>query len=179
MSSDLICPECGGIIGGDSSDRGRACTCFTNQPAASDELKVPEEQSSSGDTFVDQAVVPTKVCCQCGKDLTGQKRLRDNRGYWCYECHIADKAAGAPQGVKCADCGRVVAEAALYDYEGARICGSCRSHRKERVKERRRLGPVRTHAYHELDKRRLFWLLGIVAVLVLIIILRQLKLIGG
>ncbi len=180
MSSDLICPECGGVIGGDSSDRGRACTCFTNQPTAGGELKAPEEQTSSGDTFVDKAVVvPTKVCCQCGKDLAGKKRLRDSRGYWCYECHKADKAANSPQGVKCPDCGRIVAEAALHDYEGVQICGSCRSHRKQQAREQRRLSPVKTYAHQALDKKRLFWLLGIVVVLALIIILRQLKLIGG
>ena len=143
MSNDLICPECGGIIGGDSSDRGRACTCFANQPPASDELKAPEEQSASGDTFVDKAVVPAKVCCKCGKDLAGKKRLRDSRGYWCYKCHKADKAATAPQGVKCADCGRVVPEAGLYEYEDKRICGSCRSRRKEEAKEHAASAPLR------------------------------------
>jgi hypothetical protein len=181
MSNDLICPECGGVIGGDSSDRGHACTCFANQATARVEVEVkpPEEPGSSGDTFVDKPAAPAKACCQCGKDVTGKKRFHDSRGYWCEECHKADKAAHAPKGVKCAGCGRVVAEAGLFDYDGERICGSCRSERQREARERRRLSPVKTSAHHEMDKRRLLWLLAIVAVLVLIIILRQLKLIGS
>jgi hypothetical protein len=175
MSLELICPECGGVIGGDSTSPDRACTCFKNRSAGSADSGA--DQQSSSDTFVEKAAV--KVCCQCGKELAGKKRLRDSRGYWCYACHKADKTANAPKGVKCADCSRVVNETALTNYEGMRICGPCRSIRKQQAKENRRLSPVKTDAYHQLDKRRLLWLLGVVALLVLIIILRQLKLIGA
>ncbi len=107
-----------------------------------------------------------------------EEALRDSRGYWCPECHKIDKAAHAPKGVKCADCGRIVNEAALHDYEGRRICGSCRSELKKLKKEQRRLSPVKTNAYQQQDKRTLLGLLAVFAVLLAIIILRQLKLIG-
>ncbi|MGD0542176.1 MAG: hypothetical protein ABSB33_11710 [Tepidisphaeraceae bacterium] len=176
MSSELICPECGGVLGSESSEQGHPCTCFTNKSTGNTDFGA--DGQSSGDTFVEKAVVAAKVCCQCGKDLTGKKRLRDSRGYWCPECHKIDKAAHAPKGVKCADCGRIVNEAGLHDYEGRRICGSCRSELKKLKKEQRRLSPVKTNAYQQQDKRALLGLLAVFAVLLAIIILRQLKLIG-
>jgi hypothetical protein len=175
MSADLICPDCGGILGGDDSE-GSPCTCFSSKSTLSPELAA--EEHSSGDTFVEKTAVVGKVCCQCGKDLSGKKRLRDSRGYWCPECAKADKAANAPKGTKCADCGRVVNEAALTEYEGLKICGPCRIQRKQLEKEQRRLSPVKTNAYQEMDKRKLLGLLAVFGVLVLIIILRQFKLIG-
>jgi hypothetical protein len=137
------------------------------------------DADNNDDTFVERPEPPkAKVCCQCGKDLTGQKRLRDSRGYWCYACHKLDKEANKPKGEKCPECSRIVAEAAMGDFEGRRICGKCREDLKERAREQRRLSPVKTDAHEELAKRRLFWILGIAAVLVLIIILKTLKIIG-
>jgi hypothetical protein len=176
MSSDLICPECGGVLGGESSEQGRPCTCFTGKSNSSPDFSA--DGQSSGDTFVEKAAVIVKVCCQCGKDLSGKKRLRDSRGYWCPACHKIDRAAHSPSGEKCADCGRIVSEAALSDYEGRQICAPCRTERKRLEKEQRRLSPVKTNAYHQHDKRKLFGLLTVLAVLLLIIILRQLKFIG-
>ncbi len=177
MSADLICPECGGVIGGETSEQGRPCTCFSSKAHTTTDFSA-DGQQSSGDTFVEKAAVAVKVCCQCGKDLNGKKRLRDSRGYWCAACHKLDKAAHAPKGIKCADCGRVVPEAGLTEYEGLQICGPCRTQRKNLEKEQRRLSPVKTTAYEELNKRKLLGLLAVVGVLVIIIILRQFKLIG-
>ena len=175
MSTELICPECGGVIGGDPADTGRACTCWANK---SPNGELPG-QDSSGDTVIERQEVPKpKVCCQCGTDLTGKKRFRDSRGYWCYACHIQDKEANKPKGERCADCGRVVAEAALSEFEGRRICGACRAERKDLARERRRLSPVKTGAHDKLAKQRLYWLLAILALLVVIIILQKLKIIG-
>jgi hypothetical protein len=176
MSPDLICPECGGVLGGENSEQGSPCTCFTNKSTRSTDFSA--DGQSSGDTFVEKAAVAVKVCCQCGKDLSGKKRLRDSRGYWCPACHKLDKAAHSPKGVKCADCSRTVSEAALTDYEGLRICAPCRAQRKKLEKEQRRLSPVKTDAYQQLDRRKLFGLLTVLAILLAIIILRQLKLIG-
>jgi hypothetical protein len=135
---------------------------------------------TSGDTVIDKAAAPAaKICCQCGKDLAGKKRLRDSRGYWCYACHKLDQEANKPKGEKCADCGRVVAATALGDFEGRKICGSCRNDRKEMaVAERRRSG-IDTKQYDRLDKKRLIWMFAVVAVLVAIILLRHFKIIGS
>jgi hypothetical protein len=110
--------------------------------------------------------------------LTGKKRLRDSRGYWCYACHKLDQEANKPKGERCADCGRIVAAAALSEFEGRRVCGACRAEGKDLARERRRFSPVKTGAHDQLAKLRTYWLFGILAILVVIIILRQLKVIG-
>jgi hypothetical protein len=176
MPTDIICPDCGGIISADETDLRRQCTCLSEKPSSPD-LSEPD---SSGDTFVERTDAPKqKVCCQCGKDLNGHRRLRDSRGYWCYACHKLDKEAKKPKGAACGDCGRIVPEAALSDCEGTMICAACRAERRERAKERRRLSPVKTDAHDEMAKKRLYWMLAIVAVLLVIILLRTFKIIGG
>jgi hypothetical protein len=177
MSADLICPDCGGVLGGESSEGNSPCTCFSSKSTSTTDFSSDGQAQSSGDTFVEKAAA-VKVCCECGKDLAGKKRLRDSRGYWCPTCHRADKAAHAPKGTKCADCSRIVPDAGLTDYEGLRICAPCRAERKKLEKEQRRLSPVKTHAHEELNKRKLYGLLAVCAVLLIIILLRQLKLIG-
>jgi ribosomal protein L34E len=164
MSTELmICPECGGIIGADeASDQGKPCTCF----------------KTKGDTSVmGKAVSDVKVCWKCGKDVTGLKRARDSNGYWCYDCHKADKAKNAPQGVRCAECGRKVAETALIDFEGMLICTKCRDDHAELARHKKKFrAKVGDSAYQAHDRKRLFLMLGFVGVLVLIIVLRHLKL---
>jgi len=175
MSTELTCPDCGGIIGASDADSGRACRCWANNPGGA----MNSDEPSSGDTVADRVAPAAKVCCQCGKDLAGKKRLRDSRGYWCPDCHRADKAANAPKGEKCEDCGRIVAPTALSDFGGRRICGICRNELKETAREERRLSPVKTDAYQQHDRRRVYMMFAIFAVLLLIIILRQLHLIGS
>jgi hypothetical protein len=177
MSTDLICPDCGGIIGGDSSNPGRACSCWSNKAKIAE---LEDGPSTSNDTVSDKPVGPAaKVCCQCGKELNGQKRLRDSRGYWCYACHKLDQEATKPKGVRCADCGRKVPEAALADYNGSMICGSCRNDRKEQAKKDRITNGIKTDSYDQLAKQKLLWMLVIAAVLVGIIVLRHFKIIGS
>jgi len=168
MSSQLICPDCGGVIGGTAEESGGTCTCWSNK------------SQTSGDTVIEKAPAPqAKICCQCGKDLSGKKRLRDSRGYWCYACHKLDQEATKPKGEKCADCGRVVPATALGDFEGRKICGACRNDRKEMaVAERKRSG-VSSDSYNQLAKSRLLWMLAFVAVLLVIIILRHFNIIGS
>ena len=138
------------------------------------------ESRTGGDAVIEKTAAPrAKICCQCGKELTGKKRLRDSRGYWCYACHKLDQEANKPKGEKCADCGRIVAAAALSDFEGRKICGTCRNNRKEMaVAERRRSGVSSKH-YDQLAKSRLLWLVAVVVVLLAIIILRHFDIIGS
>jgi hypothetical protein len=177
MSTELVCPDCGGIIGGSSQDPGRACTCWSNKPGLNG---LESGSATSGDTVIEKAAAPqAKVCCQCGTDLAGKKRLRDSRGYWCYACHKLDQEANKPKGVKCADCGRVVPAAGLADFEGRKICGSCRNdHKEAAVAERRRSG-IDTKHYESHDRKRLIWMLVVVVVLLAVIILRHFNLIGS
>jgi ribosomal protein L34E len=193
MSTELICPDCGGVIGADASEVGRACTCFSANSAATEvatktdvapieiaSIEAASTDDVSGDTVVERVeeAPKAKVCCQCGKDLNGHRRLRDSRGYWCYACHKLDKEANKPKGVACADCGRIVPEAALGEYEGRQICGACRSEHKDLAKEQRRLSPVKTTAHDEMAKKSLLWVLAVVGVLLIIILLRTFRIIG-
>ena len=173
----LTCPDCGGIIGGDPS-QGKVCICFSSSSSAK-KVEELEPQTSSDTSVVDSPAPVAKVCCKCGKDLTGKKRLRDSRGYWCYACHKLDMEANKAEGVRCADCGRVVAESALTEYDGVRICSACRADRKEFDREKKRLAPIDSKAYQQLDKNRMFWLAGVLALLLVIIILHWLKIIGN
>jgi hypothetical protein len=181
MTSDsMYCPDCGGLIGAtETTDEGRPCTCFKSSDYKSS-AGASAPDSGGGDTSVmGQVVAKTKVCCKCGKDLTGKKRLRDSLGYWCVECHKADEAAHAPKGVKCAECGRIVAEGAITNYEGIRICGKCVEDRKAQAKRDRKFGKVDDRLYKEHDRQRLFLMLGVLGVLALIILLRALHLLGN
>jgi hypothetical protein len=158
MSTGLICPDCGGVIGAsEMSDQGKPCTC--------------SKEASSDTSVMGGKVSVVKYCCQCGIDLTGQKRLRDSVGYWCYDCHKADQRAHHTKGEHCADCGRLVAPEALSDYSGLRICQSCRSERNKINKDSRRFKNVHTDAYQAQDRARLFLWVGLIALLLLIIIL--------
>jgi DNA-directed RNA polymerase subunit RPC12/RpoP len=116
-----------------------------------------------------------KVCCKCGKDVTGRKRLRDSLGYWCYECHKADQDAKRPEGVKCPECGRRVASSALMDYDGVFICSRCYKDHMEFSKQKEKFRPgVPSDTYHQHDRKRLFILVAIFLLLLLIIILSKL-----
>lgn len=127
--------------------------------------------ASSDTSVMGGKVSVVKYCCQCGKDLTGKKRLRDSEGYWCYDCHKADQATRKIQGEACADCGRIVAPAALSEYAGLRICQFCRTQRKQMGKKSRRSEKVHTGAYQAQDRKRLLIWAGLVALLLFIIIL--------
>lgn len=176
MSTDLVCPECGGIIGGSSEDPGRACTCWSDKSGS---RGVSAATQNGGPDVIDEPAAPkAKICCQCGKELTGKKRLRDSRGYWCYACHKLDQEANKQKGERCADCGRIVSPTALGDFEGRKICGSCRNDRKEAALAERRRSGISTASYDRHDKKRLLWMLAAVAVLVTIIILRHFNIIG-
>jgi DNA-directed RNA polymerase subunit RPC12/RpoP len=112
----------------------------------------------------------TKVCCQCGKDVSSEKRLKDDRGYWCYNCHKADREARHPTMGICVDCSREVPEAALIDYDGTLVCKSCHEDRRQK----RKFSPVSLHAHHKEDRRRLYVFVGIFVFLIAIIVLRKL-----
>jgi ribosomal protein L34E len=161
----LICPDCGGIIGATSvTDSGKPCTCFS---------------TSSGDTSMLENVAPKpKICCKCGADVQGKKRLKDSLGYWCYDCHKADEAAKRPVGVRCADCNRTLLETALTEYAGLKLCEACLTDRKQINKKKEKYKLVSHTAHNQYERKRLFMMLGFVAILVALVVLRKLNIIG-
>jgi hypothetical protein len=72
-----------------------------------------------------------KVCCACGKDLTGHTRFKDSIGYWCKDCHRTDKRRR--QGIKCAGCGREFPEQKLILFEHEHRCATCEKERQDHV----------------------------------------------
>jgi NAD-dependent SIR2 family protein deacetylase len=70
-----------------------------------------------------------KVCCVCGKSVSGEKRFKDATGrYWCYECGQTDSMKKHP--VPCPDCAQPFVKADLVEYEGAHVCASCAEKRR-------------------------------------------------
>jgi hypothetical protein len=92
--AEVICPDCGGVIGGDPNGPRPVCQCGMNLTMDDTEVEAqppPPPASSSAPAAVSVAgEEKKKICCVCGKDVTHAKRARDARGYWCYECHRAD-----------------------------------------------------------------------------------------
>src|SRR5581483_5890443 len=79
MAVDLICPDCGGIIGGvgrDSEGRG-PCTCVNHDdpPRAngSDTVSIPSLKGG-----YDAADGREKLCIVCGKNVAGHRRVKDS-----------------------------------------------------------------------------------------------------
>jgi DNA-directed RNA polymerase subunit RPC12/RpoP len=166
MSDELVrCPDCGGIVGATQpSDQGPPCTCF-GQPGYRSTADDPAS------TQVMESPTRQKVCCMCGKDLKGKKRLKDSLGYWCPECHKEDQDKKNNKGVKCPRCKRIVPnEAALTNVDGKRVCSRCvRENRQLREPGNKKYRAVSDKVYREHEKRNLLILLGVLIVLGILI----------
>src|SRR4051812_10898161 len=104
MAVDLICPDCGGIIGATDTDaEGRGpCTCLrdngrvngSSNDLSSDTVSIPVPPAAqtpanpliSSDSATATSESAAKFCIKCGKDVTGHRRVKDSRGYMCYAC---------------------------------------------------------------------------------------------
>ena len=163
MSTTVVCPDCGGIIGGKIGDGQKPCIC--DMP--------PDSGPIPG---MPEPVTKPKTCCRCGKDVAGKKRFKDSLGYWCEACHFAEKREEHTDHVPCDSCGRYVEPRKLVDYEGIKICSRCIRERKDLGKKLRR-PVVFGQAHREQDKRTILIMTGVVVLLLLIIVLASLKLI--
>jgi transcription initiation factor IIE alpha subunit len=146
MTDEFLCPECGGVIGAtEATAAGKPCTCVTQSP-------------SNADTAVltAQSTTPKKVCCQCGVDVTGKKRLKDSRGYWCYDCHKKDleKQGQTRVQITCPDCGESFDEQKMIQHGGSLLCKECYRHRLRHEDDESDLR-VRQHVDKRPKKREL------------------------
>jgi hypothetical protein len=173
MAVDLICPDCGGVIGttGASSDGRAPCSCFKDDPGKrtdpSDTVSIPTPQQGN-----DTADLVEKLCIVCGKNVAGHRRIKDSRGYLCYQCardEMREERAGT---VPCAECGRRVKEAGLVEYSGLKICRKCFQDHKET--QRKVVKRVSTHHFDLHEKQGLLIVLAIFIILGLIVLWRQL-----
>lgn len=74
-----------------------------------------------------ESKVTIKVCCSCGKNLAGKKRMRDSEGrYWCVECGKKDEERKRGKaGVACASCGDSFPAGDLKTYGVKQYCKPC------------------------------------------------------
>jgi len=110
-----------------------------------------------------------KICCKCGADVAGKKRMKDHHGaYWCADCARDDeKKKRMIEGGVCVGCGDFFQPHAITVVGQAVYCKAC----------------LKTRARHETagfvnnvkdmlsgskdhEKRTVLWMLIVSAVLV-------------
>ncbi|HTL31236.1 MAG TPA: hypothetical protein VL282_18535 [Tepidisphaeraceae bacterium] len=182
MSTSIICPDCGGIVGAtERTAEGVPCTCFQSYkvkdaPADTDALAGADPSATH---LIDAPKLKGKFCCMCGKDVSGKKRLRDSLGYWCMDCHRADQKKRKPVGVPCPKCGRIVKPETIIVEEDQKMCSRCyREILDERRPGQKRFRTISFKAYDQQERVRLLVLFGIFFALLLIILLKAMGWIG-
>lgn len=170
MATDVICPDCGGIVGATEADaQGRGpCTCFKME-SSGDTVSMPSSQESSTATA---AVAQPKLCIVCGKDVSGHRRIKDSRGYTCYDCAKTQIAQEKEGTVRCAECGKRLKPEGLVEYEGIKICKKCFEDHKEIQKKA--VKKVAVAQYNQVEKKKVIILAVVFGVLGLIVLWRML-----
>ncbi len=214
MAQEVTCPTCGGIIFSDDIDAMELspCTCAAPGAAAAPPTKAsasvgiaprslrtaisPGDENVSVNSF--PSVPPAKpstsidssesrkLCCNCGKDITGRKRLKDTEGrYWCPDCGKKDEkkkrvARKREDDVKstCGMCGTAVAVQNLLSYDNRFVCQKCYKEQKELEKKTdARIGRI-NNAFEGQDFKRLIPLLAMMGACLVVILLRYFRIIG-
>jgi len=171
MSTEVFCPNCGGLLFGSDSEGGRPCTC------------APTKANSSGGATA-TTTKSGKACCVCGVDLEGKPRRKDKEGkYWCNECADYDSAQKRlTSGTVCADCGNSFSKSMITEVEGKKICRTCaidREMQKKETKERLANAKyLRSSNQEESRKKKLMIIIGVLGVLILLVLYMQ-GIIGG
>jgi DNA-directed RNA polymerase subunit RPC12/RpoP len=173
MAEELICPECGGLVGGTGKEAHKPCRCFV--PPANDSksdtatLDYMVNARESEDVAVVTAPKP-KLCRVCGKNVAGHRRVKDSRGYMCLACAKMEDLQEEERGTPCADCGKRLKDAGLVEYNGRRICKKCHEDHKELNKHKPKVISTKHHEAHEKGQLKLYLL--ILGALALILFLK-------
>ncbi len=164
MMDALLCPDCGGVVGAtEPTEAGPPCRCFVAQTSP-----VDKAEETLSDTVTVHAPI-AKICRICGKDVAGQKRVRDHLGYYCYACAKEEEKKEHQGRVRCRVCGHLVKEEVLTNYEGTKMCPRCHAERIEAQKTQiKRMGFKGVRTREEL--RQLKVLLAIAGVLAVVMI---------
>lgn len=168
MAGEMLCPDCGGVVGAtETTSAGTPCSCFAGA-------------SSKEDTAIDlpgiSAPPQPKICALCGKDVSGHRRVKDSRGYVCYDCAKAEQLKERGGRVRCRSCGRLAKQETMVKTEsGSKICSRCNAEQiKARKQELRKLGIA--DARNRFEKSRLLIFVAIAILLLGVIMLSWLRL---
>ena len=168
LTQDLICPDCGGVLGGTAGPGVKTCTCFAEKrPTRVGEILVPTEavQAPADPAVKPQTKRGEKLCVACGKDLAGHRRLKDKRGYICLACAKEEKGTAAERGT-CAECGRRVKKTSLTRWGTVRLCKQCMiEHDRD---PRRHVRKIDGAVFKQTDWTKIYLAAAAAAVLLLI-----------
>ncbi len=155
MVSELLCPDCGGVVGAtESTEAGFPCKCFVPDPSAK------FEETAVGEPAPVEAP-KLKLCRLCSKDLAGHRRLKDSLGYLCYECAKAEEKRELGDRVRCRVCGHLVKETSITDYEGTKMCSKCYGERMDLKKQQiKRIGIRSARTRAELSQLQKWLVIG-------------------
>lgn len=181
MPTKIICPDCGGVIGEITSDTEVACHCAQQPlaPTIEDYRQASAAAGSDSESDLREGSDGgAKVCRICGKDVTGQKRYKDSLGYWCADCHNAEKAGRVAGKKRCSSCHRLFPIEKLIESDDERLCSTCN---RERNNQRRQVlrQAAKKRTYQLYEQKRLLMLAGVFLVLLIIIVMQQLGWIGS
>ena len=184
MIGELVCPDCGGVVGAvEATEAGPPCRCFADASSSANSASMTGTLTGAavsrldppGDGAAADAVVPApatvviKVCRTCGTDLNGHRRYRDSLGYLCTACHDEEQKQEHYGRVRCGVCGHLVKEEKLADYEGTLMCPNCHGERTDlRRQEIKRIGFKGARVRDEL--RQVYILLAVGGALLLVIV---------
>ncbi len=172
MVDELICPDCGGVVGAtERTEAGLPCRCFTASSASisGGTMSGGEAAAAEGGSSVVTEARP-KLCRLCGTDLTGRKRYKDGQGYYCADCNREQTKQEHQGRVRCRACGRLVKEESLTDYQGTKMCPTCTGEQNDLKKQRiAKIGFKGARSREELRQAILvvYVLIGLVAVILI------------
>src|SRR5215207_5044932 len=162
MATNIVCPDCGGLIG-DVSPGETPCTCHF----------APAESNSKSDTATIAApAIIEKFCVVCGKDTVGHRRLKDSRGYICYPCAKAEKAAEKAGKVRCKLCRKLVKPDGLVPLNKMMVCKVCFASNEETERFKKKIS---TEHYDRHEKRNLLILAALALALLLVVVIQHFR----
>jgi hypothetical protein len=111
MPSQVFCEHCGGLVYSSTGIPSLAKRCTCCNPAGSHPA---------------DATVIAKVCIECGKDVSRERRMKDSNGhYWCIACGEADHQRRHREMDNCADCHMRWPLDKIKLLDGLHLCQGC------------------------------------------------------
>ena len=141
-----------------------------------DDEVLPETERFAPESAEDLSIDAgkAKVCRNCGRDLRGHRRYKDDRGYLCATCEKEDRL----RRIACAECGKPTLPENLRPWGPISICARCLVDHENDPKSRVRR-QISNKGFEMAERQNLLVVAGIALVLGLIVALAWLGVIGG